>query len=61
LSEKGNKYIDEMRIDSYDNFHLLMNEILAENKFKTIIEGSSDMFCLESSDVSSKIYKDFID
>ena len=60
LPEKGCDYIDKMRVDSYDNFHLLMNEIVGKNNVKAIMQESSDMWCLESSEVSNRIYNHFI-
>ena len=60
LPEEGQDYIDEMRVDSYDNFHLLMNEIVGENNVKDIMQESSNMWCLESSEVSNRIYNHFI-
>jgi len=60
LPEEGQDYIDEMRIDSYGDFHLLMNEIVVENNVEDTMQDSSDMWCLESSEVSNRIYNHFI-
>jgi len=55
LPEKGCDYIDIMRVDSYDALRLLMNKILDEDNLKDEIRESSNMWCLESSDVSNRI------
>jgi hypothetical protein len=60
LPEKGCDYIDKMRVDSYDAFHLLMKKIIGVDNIKDVMQESSNMWCLESSDVSNRIYKNFI-
>jgi len=60
LPEKGCDYIDKMRVDSYDTLQSLMNEILAGDDVKGVMQDSSNMWCLESSEVSNRIYKNFI-
>ncbi len=58
--ERRNDYINKMRITSYDDLNLLMNEIVSENNSKCIMQENSDMWCLESSEVSNRIYNHFI-
>jgi len=60
LPENGCDYIDKMRVDSYDALQSLMNQIVGDKDIKIVMRESSDMWCLESSEVSNRIYKNFI-
>jgi hypothetical protein len=60
LPEKGRDYVDKMRVNTYNDLHLLTNEIIAGNNDQSITQVNSDMWCLESSEVSNKIYGYFI-
>ena len=56
LPKKGNEYIDSLRIASYDGLKLLAEEIISKNK---IIYNKKNLFsdyCLDSKEVSNKIY-----
>jgi len=60
LPEKGQNYIDKMRINTYVNFRLLMYEIIHKVDTSVMANENTDMWCLESSQVSNVIYSYFI-
>jgi hypothetical protein len=57
LPEKRCDYIDKMRVDSYDALRLLINNIVDKDKVEYDMCENSDLWCLDSSEVSNKIYK----
>jgi hypothetical protein len=58
LPEKGIRYIDSMRINSYESLSLIAKEIINKNKLLVNKEKNSlNNLCLDSSDVSYKIYR----
>jgi hypothetical protein len=58
LPEKGIGYIDSMRINSYESLSLIAKEIINKNKLLVNKEKNSlNNLCLDSSDVSYKIYR----
>ena len=61
LPEKGYEYIDKMRVNDYDSFSLLINEILDKDKIINTDNKNLKKWCLHSSDVSNRIHKYFID
>ena len=60
LPVKGCNYIDKMRVESYDSFCSLMDEILSKDNIVSTTQEVSDMWCLKSSEVSNRIYNYFI-
>lgn len=58
LPERGHKYIDTMRIDSYENFYKSINEVIDDRKIYN--NDNSNMWCLESSSVSNRISSKFL-
>ena len=59
LPEKGTDHLDNLRIDSYQSLKLIVKETINKGKLDSIIEENSDKLCLDSSDVSNKIYSHF--
>ncbi len=55
LPEKGSDYIDNLRLDTYDKFKLIAEDIIDNKKIKNLEKNSSENFCLESSTVSNRI------
>ena len=60
LPEKGYEHIDKMRVNDYDSFSLLINEILDTDKFMNTDSNNLKKWCLHSSDVSNRIHNYFI-
>jgi len=59
LPDKGVKYFDKMRIDSYESFNLLIKEMIDNKKFESKVIENNDSWCLKSFDVSKKIFNYF--
>ena len=59
LPEKEINYIDKLRIGSYESLKLFVKEIINKGKFNSMLDENYDNLCLESSDVSNKIYAHF--
>lgn len=57
LPEKGLDYVDCMRVDTYDKFSSLANELLEKDKItNNLVNINSNKLCLNSQNVANKIY-----
>ena len=59
LPKKGFSCIEDLRVDSYDSLTKGIYEILGKDKFKNFLNPNSNELCLDSSNVSEKIYNFF--
>ncbi len=57
LPEKGLDYVDSIRVDTYDKFSFLINELLEKGKItNSLVKINSNKLCLNSQNVANKIH-----
>tara|TARA_B100001248_G_scaffold233181_1_gene194553 strand:- start:12847 stop:14319 length:1473 start_codon:yes stop_codon:yes gene_type:complete len=56
LPDEGEEYIDSLRITSYETFSILAEKIINKKKFFSSEKSILSNLCLESTEVSNKIY-----
>lgn len=59
LPEKGINYLDKLRIDSYDTLKTIAKDVINKEENYTVPKENTNNLCLDSSDVSNKIYTHF--
>jgi hypothetical protein len=59
LPEKGSEYIDNLRLDTYAKFNFMIKDIIENKKINNLFKDSYQNLCLESSNVSNRIFNYF--
>tara|TARA_Y100000768_G_scaffold302319_1_gene236170 strand:- start:9230 stop:10714 length:1485 start_codon:yes stop_codon:yes gene_type:complete len=59
LPERGNHCFDKLRINSYDKLKSIVKDIINKKEAYTVSKENTNNLCLDSSDVSNKIYNHF--
>lgn len=60
LPEKGLEYIDNLRVDTYAKFNIMIKDIIENRKVNNLFKDSHEYLCLESSNVSKSIYNKLV-